>query len=97
VKRKVLPVNGAEAGADAEDAAATSPESDFQNSAFVNRFCRNSLVCAANLLIDMLLTLRKNVRTFCSKHTYVFGKTYGRFSENIRTFFSHRTYVFATT
>jgi hypothetical protein len=97
VKRKVLPVNGAEAGADAEDAAATLPESDFQNSAFVNRFCRNSLVCAANLLIDMLLTLRENVRTFCSKHTYVFGKTYGRFSSNIRMFWENCTYVFVET
>jgi hypothetical protein len=69
--------------------------SDFWDTAFVNPFGRKSLINVYNKLINCRLTHPKIIRTISKKHTYVFGKTYGRFSENIRTFLRELTYVLA--
>jgi hypothetical protein len=64
---------------------------------FVNRFGRNSLINAQNALPDSDLTSTKNIRTFYSKHTDVFGKTSGRFAQNSLMFWAKRPDVFAET
>jgi hypothetical protein len=49
--------------------------SDLSNTAFVNRFGRKSLINVRNALRHSRLYHPKNMLMFCSKHTYVFGRT----------------------